>query len=266
MKFDPPDTEILDCAVSLVVSACQTAFTNRLECVILKGSAVKGDFIRGYSDFDFHVFLKPEATDGEKAPKVEGAVRFQKAFGGVDPEDFGVSQFQIYFINSERYPVDWVPPVAGTYRVLWGSPHCILKEFDDSTYLRYAKQSLSNVDDSEKKIVEKFVDKPNTQLPTVVRLLGASLKGYMYSVSMLLTSKPKTTLRLNLDELILTVEEGIGSGGSLTTFFEKIANWILVQHDYDYARETFGEGIKALGEIACWFAGYSHLGSNLGTS
>ena len=252
MRFDRPSAETLNRAVGLVVSASKTAFADSLECVTLKGSAVKGDFIRGYSDFDFHVFLKPEAMDSERVPKVEGAIRFQKAFGDVDPEDFDASQFQIYFINSERYPPDWVPPVEGTYKVYWGILPSAAKEMDDSTYLRFAEQSLSSVGYSRQKIVERFVDKPNTRAPAIVRLLGATVKGYLYSVSVLLTSKPNTVLTLKLDEIIPLVEEGIGSRGHFATFFEYVSNWNLVQQNYDYAREAFREGTKALDEIACW--------------
>jgi len=254
IKFSPPRPEVLDRAVALVVSASETAFDENLECIILKGSAIKGDFIQGYSDFDFNVFLKPVAMDSERVPKVEEAIRFQKAFGVVNPEDFGVSQFQIYFINSEKYPLDWVPPVEGTYRVFWGTLPSSAKELEDSVYLSYAKQDLTSVEQDKQSIVSRFVDKPNTGVPPVVRLLGATVKGHMYSVSTLLTSKPKIVLGSRLDELILLVEEGIGSEGYFTKFFEYISNWAHVQQDYEYAREAFREGTKALDEIARWSA------------
>ena len=252
MRFDPPSGETLDRAAGLVLSACRAAFADSLECVTLKGSAVRGDFIRGYSDFDFHVFLGPDAMDGERVPRLEGAVRFQKAFGDIDPEDFGASQIQIYFIDSQKYPADWVPPVEGTYRIFYGKLPSAARERSDSTYVHFAEQSLSTVGDSGKKIVERFVDKPNSRVSPVVRLLGATLKGYMYSVAVLLTSEPKAALRLKLDELALHVERGIGSEGHFSTFFEHVSNWLLVQQDHDYAREAFEEGVKALDEINCW--------------
>ncbi len=252
MKFNPPKAEVLNRAVSLVVSACKTAFMDTLECVTLKGSAVKGDYIRGYSDFDFHVFLKPEAMEGERSPKVEGAIKFQKAIGDINPQDFGASQFQIYFINSEKYPQDWLPPTEGTYKILWGRLPPNLKKMDDSTYLRYARQFLSSVESDKQKLIERFVDKPNNGVAGVVRLLGATVKGHIYSVSMLLTSKPKTVLRLKVDELTPIVEEGIESKGHISKFFEYISNWSLIQENCEYAREAFREGIEALKEINSW--------------
>ncbi|MBM4401375.1 MAG: hypothetical protein FJ045_05430, partial [Crenarchaeota archaeon] len=213
MRFDPPSAKTLNRAVSLVLSASKTAFADSLECITLKGSAIKGDFIRGYSDLDFHVFLKPEAMDGEKSPKLDEAIRFQKTFGDVEPEDFDASQFQIYFINSEKYPSDWIPPVKGTFKVYWGILPLVAKEADDSTYVRFAKQFLSDVTEDKKKLVERFVDKPDTLVPTVVRLLGATVKGHMYSVAVLLTEKPKYAFKMKLDALIPLVEKGLESKG-----------------------------------------------------
>ncbi len=252
MKFDPPKAELLNHAITLVVSACKTAFKDNLECIILKGSAAKGDFIQGYSDFDFHVFLKPEAMDGEKSPNVEGAIKFQNAIGKVNPQDFGASQFQIYFVNSQEYPSEWLPPTEGTYKVLWGHFPSNIKKLDDSTYLSYARKFLASTESDKQKLIERFIDKPDNRVPSIIRLLGATVKGHIYSVSMLLTSKPKDVLNLKLDELIPIVEEGIGSKGHISKFFKQIINWIIIQENWEYAREAFREGITALEEIHCW--------------
>jgi len=254
VRFDPPSPETLNRAVGLVVSACRTAFAQNLVCVTLKGSAVKGDFIPGYSDFDFHVFLKPEVMDGEDVPKAKYAVQFQRAFGQVDPADFEVSQFQIYFINSEKYPEDWAPPIKETYRILWGSLPETAKELDDDAYIRFAEQhlSLSSIEYSRRSNVAKFVDKPDTQIAHNVRLVGATLKNYMYSISILLTKEPKAAFKLELDKMITMVEKGIGSEGHFSNFFEYVSDWDRVRQDHDYARKAFTEGIKALDEIAHW--------------
>lgn len=256
MTFSPPQTDIVDDAVSLVVTACKTAFTTNLVCVTLKGSIIKGDFIPGYSDFDFHVFLKPDAMDGEKVPKVDGAIRFQKAFGNVNPEEFGVSQFQIYFINSQHYPSHWSPPLKGTYQVLYGKVPFTVREGDDSAYLRFAKQNLTTIEYGRRKIVERFVDKPNKQIPRIVRLLGASLKSYMYSVAMLLTLNPRKILRTKLDKLIQIVEDGIDSKGHFSKYYNYASNWNLVLQDLDQMRDAFREGTKALDEIINWYRNY----------
>lgn len=254
MMFDPLEAEVLDRAVGLVVSSCKAVFGSSLLCVTLKGSAVKGDFIRGYSDLDFHVFLKPEVMDGENVPKYEYAVQFQRAFGQVSPEDFEVSQFQIYFINSEKYPNDWAPPVDGTYKIILGALPKAARELDDGAYIHFAEQhlSLSSIEYSRRSNVVRFVDKPDNRIAYNVRLLGATLKNYMYSISVLLTKEPKVAFRLGLDKMIALVEEGIGSEGHFLTFFEYVSDWRRIRQDPEYARKAFREGIQALNEIASW--------------
>jgi hypothetical protein len=256
MKFHPPHTDIVDRAVNRVTSACKTAFKDDLVCITLKGSIIKGDFIPRYSDFDFHIFLKPEAMDGEKVPKVDGAIKFQKAFGEVNPEDFSVSQFQIYFINSMKYPSDWLPPVKGTYQIIWGKLPSSAGEMDNVKYIQQAKHFLTSIESDRKKIVERFVDKTNTQIPQIVRLLGAVLKSYMYSVAILLTLKPRKVLQTKLDKLIQIVEEGIDSKGHFSKYYHYASNWHRLLENLEQMREAFREGTKALDEIIYWYNVY----------
>ncbi len=253
MKFRPPSRKLVDEAASLVVSACKGGFGSSLECVTLKGSAVKGDFVPGYSDFDFHVFLKPEAMESERVPKIGCALRFQKAFGRVKPADYGVSQFQIYFINSQHYPDDWAPPPEGTFRVVWGKLPLVIAEVGGEVYVQRANENLKTVGDTRKTLVGRFVDKPDASVPGLVRLLGACLKNYMYSVMILLSSEPKDGLRLRLDEMMPLVEKGVGSKGHLSVYFEQISDWAVIQKDTDKARAAFEEGMAALSEIERWY-------------
>jgi len=254
VRFSPLEAEVLDRAAGLVVSACKAVFGPDPICVSLKGSAVKGDFIPGYSDLDFHIFLRPDVMDGENVPKAEHAVRFQRVFGHINPEDFDVSQFQIYFINSENYPKDWAPPVQGTYKVLWGSLPETAKEPEEPAYIRFAEQHLSlpNIEYSRRSIVGRFVDKPDSRIASIVRLLGATLKNYMYSVSVLITRDPKIAFGLKLDKMTDIVEEGIGSAGHFRGFYEHISDWQRIRKDPECARQVLKEGIQALDEIARW--------------
>ena len=252
MMSQPVQPEGLNRVISIVVTACRKAFREGLVCVILKGSAVKGDFIPGYSDLDFHVFLKPEAMGGEKSPNLDDAITFQRLMGTINPQDFGASQFQVFFLNAEKYPKEWLPPTAGTYKVVWGTTPPTLQTLDDATYVRYARQFLESIDTDKQNLIGRFIDKPNSRAPAIVRLLGTILKGHLYSVSMLLLSQSKTALRLKLDSIIPLVEEGIGSAGHISRFFAHVSNWSRIQETPELARNAFREGIAALEEISTW--------------
>lgn len=252
MKYNPPRPEVLKKAISSVVTACTAVFEEELECIMLKGSAIKGDFIQGYSDFDFHVFLNSAAMDGERSPEAGRAVAFQKLIGEINPRDFGASQFQIFFLSARTYPPDWIPSSEGTYQILWGRTPACLQEVDDAAYVQHARRSVSNVERDKRRLIERFVDKPNSRIPTYVRLVGQYLKGHIYSMAILLTGKPNVALNMKLDELLSVVEDGMGSQGRLTTFYEYISNWATIQEQRGYAREAFMAGIDALEEMTRW--------------
>ena len=253
LRFLPPSTESLDSAADLVISACRRAFGNNLVCVTLKGSAARGDFIRGYSDFDFHIYVKPEAMDGDRTPKAAYAIEFQRAFGHVNPEDFGVSQFQIYFLNSESYPSDWLPPIEGTYRVLWGQHSALTHDSRKEDANEIARQHLAGLADAGRSIVGRFVDKPDTRIVDIVRLLGTTLKGYMYSALVLMCESPEQAFSLDLNGMIQVMERDTGSG-HFRGFFRHVNDWTEVRNDPEKARTAFAEGLEALQDIGQWFA------------
>ena len=253
MIYDPPSEKIVEEVAGLVLSACRKAFGDSLVCITLKGSAVKGDFIPYYSDFDFHIFLKPKVMDNARIPKAEYALEFQRAFGGVNPQDFRASQFQIYFINSEAYPEDWLPPIEGTYVIFYGSVPLSAGEAEEQKYLQLASNHLATVEESRKTIVGRFVDKPNSAIPNLIRLLGSTLKGYIYSVSALTLPNPKQGFKLGLDEIIEIVEKEVKSGGHISGFFQLVSDWGRIQTDSDSARQALKEGIEAMREINHWY-------------
>jgi len=109
-----------------------------------------------------------------------------------------------------------------------------------------------NIELSREKRIAGFVDRPSTQLPSAIRLLGATLKGYMYSIAIVLTEKPKQILKLRLDELLPIVEKGIESKGHFTQFFEYVSNWARIKRSREYALIAFKEGFDALDEIYVW--------------
>ena len=74
----------------------------------------------------------------------------------------------------------------------------------------------------------------------------------MYSICVMLTKKPKDAFRLDLNEMIALVEEGIGSAGHFLAFFEYVSDWQKIREDPEYVREAFKEGIQALDEIVWW--------------
>jgi hypothetical protein len=128
-----------DALCARVIEAAIVAFGRQLRCGILKGSALKGDFIPHYSDFGVHLFVDPAAMQAVDVPRLDRALAFQAAFGQVDPRAYAVNACQVSFIAGGRYPDGWVKPIPGTYQVVYGEPPPGFAEADSADYVRSAR-------------------------------------------------------------------------------------------------------------------------------
>ena len=170
-------------ALDRVVASCREAFGDALRCVILKGSALKGDFLFGYSDLDIHAFVDPDALVGDRTPTLDHALRFQEAIGDMAPRDAGASQFQVYFLRADRPPDDWTPAVPGSYAVVYGEPPPALTNWRDADFVGQAVRNLAGIPGEVLMLTGRILDKPDTSLAAYVRLAGTFVKGRAYSAA-----------------------------------------------------------------------------------
>ena len=241
-------------SLTAVVRACRDAFGEHLQCVIVKGSAVKGDFLPGYSDLDVHAFVHPDVLMSDRAPKLEYAMRFQEAIGGLEPRDAGASQFQVYFLPADRPAEDWAPAVPGSYEVVYGEAPAALANWRDFDYEGRAKQSLARIPGDVRMLIERTLDKPNRSLPLYVRLAGTFVKGHAYSAAILASGDAGRALTMRTSELLQFLEDADPSLASVRRFFDFAADWDRVERDPAYAREAYRAAIEALDATQRWAA------------
>lgn len=241
-------------SLSAVVRACRNVFGAHLQCVIVKGSAVKGDFLRGYSDLDVHAFVDPEVLMSDRAPKLEYAMRFQEAIGTLEPRDAGASQFQVYVLPADRPLEDWAPAVPGSYEVVYGGMPAALANWQDFDYEGRAKRGLVRIPGDVRMLIERTLDKPNRSLPTYVRLAGSFVKGHAYSAAILASGDARRALKMRTSELFRLLEGADPSLNAVRRFFVFAEAWDRVEQDPAYAREAYRAAIEALGAIQHWAA------------
>ena len=241
-------------AVSHLVDACRRAFGPHLRCVIVKGSAIKGDFMPGYSDLDLHAFVDPETLMSDRTPKLEYALRFQEAIGPLDPRVAGASQFQVYFLRADRTADDWTPSVPGSYEIVYGDLPRALREWKTFDFKGQAKRNLARIPDDRRLLIERTLDKPNRVLATYVRFAGTVLKGHAYSAALLASEDAPGVLRMRTAELVQDLAKHSPTLASVERFFAHVANWPRVEQEADYARDAFRLAIEALEAIERWVA------------
>ncbi len=239
-------------ATRAIERAALNAFEGDVHAIILKGSALKEDFVPGYSDLDIHIYVSSRCMRGGREPRLENAIRFQRAIGALAPEDYGVSSFQIYFIDAENYPEDWSKPLGGTYELVYGSA------IDDSEpveeRLKKSREHLAAYADHIGTLVGRFVDKPDTEVPPLVRLAGAILKGAIYSAAAVTTEDPTVIVAKTVYDLLGVIEEGGVETRPARSFFSRIQDWAELKRDAERCREAFGLAIQGIQNICDWYS------------
>ncbi len=239
-------------ALDKIKEAALEAFQRGVRSIILKGSALKGDFIPGYSDLDVHVYVSSGFMQSERVPKLEPAIRFQRRIGGLDPERYGVSSFQVYFIDADQYPEDWQRPLPGSYRVIYGDP---VEEASPEESLERARDHLVEYPAYVANLIQRFVDKPDKELPYMVRLAGATLKGAVHSAVTVATQDPEMVVGLSVDDALDVLKEHGLEVSSAASLFSAVRSWHAVSSDPEGCRRAFRNAIEAMVSICCWYEG-----------
>lgn len=247
------DATLRDEAVTVIREAALEAFDSHIHAILLKGSALRDDFLPGYSDLDIHIYVPSSHMRGGRQPRLENALRFQRAIGALDPTDYGVSSFQVFFIDAEHYPEDWSRPLKGTYEVLYGGPMDEASSREE--HLRRSRENLSSYPGYIATLIERFVDKPDARIPDFVRLAGVFLKGAVYSASVAIANDPEVVVEHSLWELLGVLVDGGVETQPAEEFFRKVREWNEMRGDPEWCREAFGLAIQGMQNISDWFSG-----------
>lgn len=230
-----------------LLKAVQGTFGDLAEAIILKGSLVKKDFIPYFSDVDLHVFINSTAMAGPMVPKLEYCLEFQARFGDLDPEEFGASQFQIYFLDVDDYPHNWTPPLPGTYKVIWGSIDIPLPT--EEFMCEQAHLYMQKLPFQVQGIMHRFADKPHRGIAPLVRLLGVFLKPSAYAVATLLGCDPIGIWTKPLGKVLAIIEPAVGIS-RLGEFYQGVHPWQHVREQPEKLRHLFGLGVRCSNALA----------------
>jgi len=240
----------LDMLLDAFTGACRNVFGDeRIEAVILHGSAHKGGTIPGYSDIDFMVFLTPDAFDEHDKIADDAAIALQKEIGSLPWRKAGFGYPQAYFHDARKLPEWWTGPVPGAYRELYGTlPETALatEEGLRSGACRFLRETLTPRINA---MVTNYADSADDQLPRRVRLLGTDLSPAVFSLASLhsgdllaLWARPKL-------EALTIVEAAYPNarGPALAReFYAACGQLYGTNFDTGLARSTFRTGVAFL--------------------
>jgi hypothetical protein len=217
-----------------------------LRAMIVKGSAIKGDFIPDFSDFDVHIFAGDSVMRGPLTPVADVAIPFQRQFAEIDVPSYRVSQIQVMFISATDHPSDWVPALPGTFRLLHGALPESLPAISDEMILRHATAGLERYRDWIDTILSRIVDKPLPQFADNVRLAGTLMKAALYEAAIVLGARPTEAWLTPLSEMLDIVEPRIMPRRPATRYYRHAWEWATAREDGGTLSTMLADAIEAL--------------------
>ena len=237
-----------------VLAAARAAFGGSLRGAILKGSAYKGGFLPGFSDFDVHLLVSGDAMDGPLTPRLEAAVQLQRGLGRIETQRYRVSSVQVFAVNVDSDPEEWLPPLPGTFTLLWGEYPAAWDAPDPEAVRLHARKLISGLGQVREAQIRSYQDKSDADLPRVVRFLGTLVKPALYSGAALHGYDPLSVWRTRP----LEVAPWAGRRGlawqSLWTFLTRAGDWEALCRDAEALRAMWLAGMEALADIEAWAA------------
>jgi hypothetical protein len=222
----PLDPDLQAAVTARVLAALRAVLGDALRGAILKGSAYKGGFIPGYSDIDIHVFCDAAVMDGPVAPRREVALALQVALGDIDPADYRANALQIFCLDADRYPDDWIPPPAGTYRVIAGVvPQAFHRPVEIAEHRRHALAGLRRSIGIIRALPGRIFDHPHGSLPGHIRRLGVEVKTLPYLAGALLHAAPERVWSMPWSEILALTEPVTWPRGDLRAFAAGLHPW-----------------------------------------
>ncbi len=240
----------LETLLDSFVHACLDVFSEeRVEGIVLHGSALKGGAIPGYSDIDFMVFLTPDCFDERGELPDESAFAMQERIGPLPWREAGFLYPQAYFYDARRLPAWWSGPVPGAHRVLWGRlplEAAPTPEGLRAVTLWFLKNELPRAVAAD---VRNFVDADDASLPRRVRLLGTRVTPAIFALAghdaddvLELWARPKLDALARLEARYPDAE-----GPALARrFFEVVGRLYGGEFDADLGRQAFRTGVAFL--------------------
>jgi hypothetical protein len=246
----PMDPILVDEMSERMLGIARDVFGETLVAMIAKGSAIKGDFIPDFSDFDVHIFAAESVMRGPLVPDESIAIPFQERFSEIDIGRYRVSQIQVMIISAQDHPADWVPAQPGTFRLVYGQLPDSLPAITADLLRAHAHRNLPGYRGWADTILARVVDKSNAQLADNVRLAGTVMKAALYEASIVLGAEPQNVWYRPLTEILDTVEPAVLPDRSASRYYESAWRWAAIQRDPTALRSMLSDALTTLDTLA----------------
>jgi hypothetical protein len=245
--MDPARAEEL---TQRLLSIAQSVFGSSMTGMIVKGSAIKGDFIPWFSDFDVHIFADDQVMRAPLVPDISVAIPFQERFSSIDVDAWQVSQIQVMMISAGNPPAEWLPPLPGSYRLVAGTLPDTYHTVDPVQFREHARNNLQSYGRWVDTLLGRIVDKPDSQLADSVRLAGTIMKAALYEGAVELGRDPEAIWDSSLEDVLEIVEQSFFPDRYASRYYERAWKWRDIRTNGHELRPMLADALLALDSLS----------------
>lgn len=240
----------LDSLLDRFVAGCLDVFgRERVEGIVLHGSAQKGGGIPGFSDIDFMVFLTPDCFAPDGVLQDELVFAIQEHIGPLPWQEAGFLYPQAYFYDARRLPGWWTGPAPGSYRVLFGALPAEAQPTADGLRAASRRFLAEGMPQQLAGMLQNFADADDASLPRRLRLLGTMVTPSIFALASLHEDDVLALWAQSKFEALARLEARYGQdeGPALARqFYERVARLYGDQFEANEGRQTFRLGVAFL--------------------
>lgn len=232
-----------------IAQVCVDELGNDLITLLFHGSAVKGGIIKGSSDLDFVMIVRPEIlTAGSELP-LDRAMAFHRRLATIDPASFRYLQGHI----CARHRPPGVGFIPGAYVVAVGSPDIPLAT--SQRLLASAAEALANLDRPARRdrLGNALLNHGEDRLFREVRWLCTDVWPVSFHIASLVEGDGVKAWQRHKIENVAFLEDDAIAGPPLKHWLEVISHHYATGETVDSGLAAIEAGSAFLDAAADWY-------------
>jgi hypothetical protein len=243
-RLVPPARSIVETAAAIYIRHTQHWFVG----LLVHGSALKGDFIPGCSDIDFHLYLDKQAFSASTGLPLETCLSIQRDLAELDPAPFRYIQCQAFL---DALPEEQIGPIPGAYLLLAGGIPVTLAT--QSQLREAARKRLAGLDAVSKYVVDSLLEHGKERLSWHVRWLCTQVWPTVYQVLVLQGREPFSIWRLPKTQALALLPPETPLGQTIRAFHQAVQTYYPSEKAVEEGLAVISTGVSFLQTAASWW-------------
>ncbi|MBD3918891.1 hypothetical protein H8B09_09020 [Paenibacillus sp. PR3] len=213
--------------------------------LVVHGSAVKGGFIKGWSDIDFQLYLEDQAFDKGHLPLTISAA-IHRELSQINPNPYQYIQTRVFTPSHARYG----RLVPDTYEIISGKR--LFPELTNEQLYIQAVAALDEMKPDQAFDTENLLEHGDDRLLRSVRIFCTTVWPALYQMLTIQTNNGIKVWGLTKAQAVEMVPRHSAIGHDIQQFYEAVLMYASNKSSVDQALNVIEAGIGFLQQVRCW--------------